>query len=132
MRTESGSTGTIEVSDKVYRGAQTARSLIHFYISKDRMPSEMIQALGILKKAAALVNNGLGKLPNEKSEWIIQAPEEVIAGKPNNQANQALRFLSDREFQEAARSEQRSNPTNHSSACRRKAPVPGVRSLIIP
>jgi fumarate hydratase class II len=75
--------GTIEVPDDVYWGAQTARSLIHFNIGEDRMPPELIRAIGILKKAAALVNNDLGKLPKEKAELIIAAADEVIAGKLN-------------------------------------------------
>ena len=52
--------GTIQVPANVYWGAQTARSLIHFNIGRDTMPPEMIRALGILKKAAALVNEELG------------------------------------------------------------------------
>ena len=84
MRTESDSMGTIEVPDEVYWGAQTARSLIHFNIGEDRMPPELIRAIGILKKAAALVNNDLGKLPKEKAELIIAAADEVIAGKLND------------------------------------------------
>jgi fumarate hydratase class II len=84
MRTESDSMGTIEVPDEVYWGAQTARSLIHFNIGEDRMPPELIRAIGILKKSAALVNNDLGKLPKEKAELIIRAAEEVIAGKLND------------------------------------------------
>ena len=84
MRTESDSMGTIEVPDEVYWGAQTARSLIHFNIGEDRMPPELIRAIGILKKAAALVNNDLGKLPKEKAQLIIAAADEVIAGKLND------------------------------------------------
>ena len=84
MRTESDSMGTIEVPDEVYWGAQTARSLIHFNIDEDRMPPELIRAIGILKKAAALVNNELGKLPKEKAELIIAAADEVITGKLND------------------------------------------------
>ena len=76
--------GTIEVPDEVYWGAQTARSLIHFNIGEDRMPPELIRAIGILKKAAALVNNDLGKLAKEKAESIIGAADEVIAGKLND------------------------------------------------
>jgi fumarate hydratase, class II len=76
--------GTIEVPDEVYWGAQTARSLIHFDIGEDRMPPELIQAIGILKKAAALVNNNLGKLSKEKAELIVAAADEVIAGKLND------------------------------------------------
>ncbi len=80
-RTESDSMGKMEVPADRYYGAQTARSLIHFAIGKDTMPPELISAFGILKKAAALVNQDLGKLPAEKSKLIVQAADEVIAGK---------------------------------------------------
>ena len=76
--------GTIEVPDEVYWGAQTARSLVHFNIGEDRMPPELIRAIGILKKAAALVNTDLGKLAKEKAQLIIAAADEVIAGKLND------------------------------------------------
>jgi fumarate hydratase class II len=80
-RTESDSMGKMEVPSDRYYGAQTARSLIHFAIGKDTMPGELISAFGVLKKAAALVNQDLGKLPAEKSKLIVQATDEVIAGK---------------------------------------------------
>jgi fumarate hydratase class II len=80
-RTESDSMGPIEVPTNVYWGAQTARSLIHFDIGRDVMPPELIRAFGILKKACALVNQELGKLPPEKARLIVQAADEVIAGK---------------------------------------------------
>jgi fumarate hydratase, class II len=73
--------GKIEVPSDRYYGAQTARSLIHFDIGRDTMPSELIRAFGILKKAAALVNRDLGKLSVEKTRMIVQASDEVIAGK---------------------------------------------------
>jgi len=76
--------GKIEVPVDRYYGAQTARSLIHFAIGKDVMPPELISAFGILKKAAALVNQDLGKLPAEKCTLITQAADEVIAGKLND------------------------------------------------
>jgi fumarate hydratase, class II len=82
-RTESDSMGKIEVPVDRYYGAQTARSLIHFDIGKDTMPSELIRAFGILKKAAALVNQDLGKLSPEKAGLISQAADEVISGKLN-------------------------------------------------
>src|SRR6266700_7968623 len=82
-RTESDSMGKIEVPADRYYGAQTARSLIHFAIGKDTMPPELIRAFGILKKAAALVNQDLRKLPAEKAKLIVQAADEVIAGKLN-------------------------------------------------
>ena len=80
-RTESDSMGKIEVPADRYYGAQTARSLIHFHIGTDTMPPELIRAFGILKKACALVNQDLGKLSAEKAKLIVQAADEVIAGK---------------------------------------------------
>jgi fumarate hydratase, class II len=82
-RTESDSMGKIEVPTDRYYGAQTARSLIHFEIGKDTMPPELIRAFGVLKKAAALVNQDLGKLSAEKAKLITQAADEVISGKLN-------------------------------------------------
>lgn len=84
-RVESDSMGTIEVPANVYWGAQTQRSLLHFNIGRDVMPPELIRAFGILKKACALVNQDLGKLPAEKAKLIVQAADEVIAGKLNEQ-----------------------------------------------
>jgi len=83
-RTESDSMGKIAVPADRYYGAQTARSLIHFAIGKDTMPAELIRAFGILKKAAALVNQDLGKLPADKTALITEAADEVIAGKLND------------------------------------------------
>jgi fumarate hydratase class II len=80
-RTETDSMGKVEVPADRYYGAQTARSLVHFAISRDTMPVELIRAFGILKKACALVNQDLGKLPAQKARWITQAADEVIAGR---------------------------------------------------
>jgi fumarate hydratase, class II len=80
-RTESDSMGIINVPADRYWGAQTQRSLHHFSIGKDRMPTEVIRAFGILKKAAALANLELGKLPKDKADLIVRAADEVIAGK---------------------------------------------------
>jgi fumarate hydratase, class II len=80
-RTETDSMGAVEVPADRYYGAQTARSLIHFDIGHDVMPRELIRALGILKKACALVNRDLGKLPEDKCALIAQAADEVIEGK---------------------------------------------------
>ena len=84
-RTESDSMGKIEVPANVYWGAQTQRSLQHFAIGSDTMPPELIKAFGILKKACALVNQELGKLPADKAKLIVQAADEVISGKLNDQ-----------------------------------------------
>jgi fumarate hydratase, class II len=83
-RTESDSMGSIDVPSDKYWGAQTQRSLHHFDIGEDRMPPELIRAFGILKKAAALVNQDLGKLPEDKARLIVQAADEVISGKLND------------------------------------------------
>ncbi len=80
-RTETDSMGPIEVPADRYYGAQTARSLIHFNIGRDIMPREITRSFGILKKACALVNRDLGKLAEDKCKLIIQAADEVIAGK---------------------------------------------------
>ena len=80
-RIETDSMGPIEVQADRYWGAQTERSLHHFNIGDDRMPREMIRALGILKKAAALVNEDLGKLPHDKAQLIVKACDEVIDGR---------------------------------------------------
>ncbi|HEX6278604.1 MAG TPA: class II fumarate hydratase [Pyrinomonadaceae bacterium] len=80
-RIETDSMGEIEVPANVYWGAQTQRSLKHFNIGFDVMPREVIRALGILKKAAAIVNNDLGKLEDDKLKFIVQAADEVIEGK---------------------------------------------------
>ncbi|MDQ2976853.1 MAG: class II fumarate hydratase [Acidobacteriota bacterium] len=81
FRVETDSMGEIEVPADKYWGAQTQRSLLHFDIGDDKMPRAMIRALGILKKAAALVNTDLGKLPTEKLKLIEQAADEVVTGK---------------------------------------------------
>ncbi|MCC6825811.1 MAG: class II fumarate hydratase [Acidobacteria bacterium] len=80
-RVETDSMGPIDVPSNVYWGAQTQRSLIHFNIGFDVMPREMIRALGILKKAAAIVNCDLGKLPEDKKDLVVRAADEVIEGK---------------------------------------------------
>jgi len=80
-RIETDSMGEIEVPADKYYGAQTERSLKHFNIGYDTMPREMIRALGVLKKAAALVNQDLGKLTADKAELIAKATDEVIEGK---------------------------------------------------
>ena len=80
-RIETDSMGEIEVPSDKYWGAQTQRSLHHFNIGFDVMPREMIRALGVLKKACAIVNTDLGKLAEDKRDLIAQAADEVIEGK---------------------------------------------------
>jgi len=81
IRVESDSMGEINVPADKYWGAQTARSLHHFNIGHDLMPIEVVHAFGVLKKAAAITNQELGKLSQDKSELIQQAADEVSSGK---------------------------------------------------
>lgn len=80
-RIETDSMGEIKVPSEMYYGAQTARSLMNFKIGGERFPRELIRALGVLKKAAALTNAELGMLSEEKVELIVKAADEVIEGK---------------------------------------------------
>jgi fumarate hydratase class II len=83
-RIETDSMGEIHVPEDKYYGAQTARSLAHFKIGGERFQSEVIRALGVVKKASALVNMELGLLPKEKGGLIVKAAEEIIEGKLND------------------------------------------------
>ncbi|AKT37040.1 class II fumarate hydratase [Chondromyces crocatus] len=80
-RTETDSFGPIEVDDGKYWGAQTQRSLQNFPIGRERFPREMVAALGLVKKAAAMVNHDLGLLPEVKLNLIVAAADEVISGQ---------------------------------------------------
>jgi len=81
MRVESDSMGTINVPGEKYYGAQTARSLANFDIGGEKMPTEIIRAFGILKKAAALANHKLGLMDVATRDLIVKAADEVIDGK---------------------------------------------------
>lgn len=80
-RIERDTMGELKVPADKYYGCQTARSKMNFKIGTETMPRELIRALGILKKAAALTNAELGTLPQEKADLIVQAADEVIEGK---------------------------------------------------
>jgi fumarate hydratase class II len=81
IRVESDSMGEVEVPADKYWGAQTERSLRHFSIGEDRMPVEIVRALGLLKKAAAVVNAELGLLQKDKADLIVRAADEVVEGR---------------------------------------------------
>ncbi len=80
-RVESDTMGTIEVPSDKYYGAQTARSLMNFDIGGEKMPTEIVTAFGVLKKAAALANHKLGLLDEKTRDLIVAAADEVISGK---------------------------------------------------
>ena len=79
-RVESDSMGDVRVPADRYYGAQTARSIEYFRIGEERMPREMIRALGVVKLAAARANAVLGVLPPDTLELIERAALEVIDG----------------------------------------------------
>jgi len=81
VRTEQDSMGEIEVPAKAYYGAQTERSKRNFKIGSDTFPREMIRALGMVKKAAAMANAKLGDITEEKQTLIVRAADEVISGQ---------------------------------------------------
>ncbi len=81
MRVEHDTMGQIKVPADRYWGSQTARSLANFRIGDERMPREIIRALGILKLAAARTNSNLGLLPEATGELIGRASQEVIDGR---------------------------------------------------
>jgi fumarate hydratase, class II len=80
-RTETDSFGPIEVSAERYWGAQTERSRRNFRIGQDRMPIEIIHALGVVKLASALTNRELGLIDQRRASAIARAAREVIDGK---------------------------------------------------
>src|ERR1700709_2299274 len=80
-RTETDSFGAIDVADDRYWGAQTQRSLHNFKIGWEKQPLPVIRALGVVKRAAAEPNLGLGRLDPKIAEAIVAAAQEVIDGK---------------------------------------------------
>ncbi|WP_440993772.1 class II fumarate hydratase [Cysteiniphilum litorale] len=84
-RKETDSIGEIEVDNSKYWGAQTERSLVHFSIGQERIPHEVIKAIAILKKSAAMANCDLGILPEEKKALITQVADEIIDGQHEDQ-----------------------------------------------
>jgi fumarate hydratase, class II len=80
-RAETDTFGAIEVPGDKYWGAQAQRSLGNFRIGWERQPKSIIRALGIVKRAAAEVNMGLGRLDPKLGQAIVAAAQEVIDGK---------------------------------------------------
>src|SRR3979409_353012 len=80
-RTETDSFGPIEVAADRYWGAQTERSRQNFRIGHDRMPMEIVHALGIVKLASALTNRELGLLDRRRTGAIVRAARAGIDGQ---------------------------------------------------
>ena len=85
MRKEKDSMGEMHIPNEAYYGAQTQRAVENFSISGITLSIPMINALGIIKRSAAIVNHSLGILDNKRKQAIIQAADEIIAGKFNDQ-----------------------------------------------
>lgn len=81
FRTEHDTMGDVQVPADKYWGAQTQRSFENFKIGKDKMPAEIIRAMGILKKAAAEANLELGVLDEARARAIMAAADEVAEGR---------------------------------------------------
>ncbi|WP_395645720.1 class II fumarate hydratase [Terricaulis sp.] len=80
-RTETDTFGPIEVEADKYWGAQSQRSIGNFKIGVEKMPREIIRALGVVKRAAAETNMELGRLDKALGKTVVQAAQEVIDGK---------------------------------------------------
>jgi len=84
FRNEKDSMGTVKVPADAYWGAQTERSLNNFKIGIEKIPMEIIYAFAVLKKAAAITNNNLGKLNKKICKTITKVCDEILAGKLDN------------------------------------------------
>src|SRR3990170_8119574 len=85
FRIEKDSLGEKNVPAEVYYGIQTQRAVENYPISGYRAHPKLIKAMGLIKKAAALANQELGLLDEKRAAAIVQASEEVMAGKLNDQ-----------------------------------------------
>jgi aspartate ammonia-lyase len=85
LRQEKDSLGVREIPDEAYWGAQTSRAIENYPISGERAHPEMIRAYARIKKACAETNLEMGRLPAEKVRAIVQACDEVLAGRHADQ-----------------------------------------------
>ena len=81
FRIEKDALGDVRVPEDRLWGAQTQRSLEHFSIGKDLIPTEMITAYAILKKAAATANHAGKRLGDQQYKLIVQTCDEILSGK---------------------------------------------------
>ncbi|OQB40391.1 MAG: Fumarate hydratase class II [Candidatus Hydrogenedentes bacterium ADurb.Bin179] len=84
-RIEKDALGEVRVPKDSYYGGQTVRSLINFSIGAERMPLEVIHALAYIKAAAAVVNQELGLLDNQRAGAVIEAARQVSSGVLNTE-----------------------------------------------
>ena len=81
MRTEHDFLGELQVPDDVYYGVQTTRAMENFKITGQRIDTDFVQAYAKVKKATIMANMSTGRMPKEVGEPLIQAADEIIAGK---------------------------------------------------
>lgn len=84
-RIEHDTMGEIAVDESVYWGAQTQRSFENFKIGEDKLPQSLIEAMALVKKAAAITNASLGRIEEKQRDLIVQAADDVISGRLNDQ-----------------------------------------------
>ena len=80
-RIEKDTMGEVAVPAEAYWGAQTQRSRDNFKIGGETLPAPLIRAMALVKKAAAQTNAALGRLDDERKNLIVQAADEILAGK---------------------------------------------------
>ncbi|MBV7433426.1 class II fumarate hydratase [Cardiobacteriaceae bacterium TAE3-ERU3] len=80
-RTEHDTMGEVQVDSEAYWGAQTQRSYQNFKIGGETLPKALIEAMALVKKAAAKTNVGLGRIEEKQADLIIEAADDVLAGK---------------------------------------------------
>ena len=80
FRIEKDSIGTIEVPKNALWGAQTQRSIKNFALGNELIPLELIYAITLIKKAAAIANNKLGYLDNQKKDLIKRSCKDILDG----------------------------------------------------
>src|ERR1700728_3404692 len=85
VRNEKDSLGSVEVPENAYYGAQTARAVENYPISGMRAHPLLIRAFGMVKRAAAEANKTLGLISDKRADAIIQAAQEVIDGRWNQE-----------------------------------------------
>ena len=85
FRSEKDTMGAVNVPIDAYWGAQTERSRNNFKIGGETLPQPLIEAMALVKKAAAITNAKLGRISNDKRDFIVQAADEIINGALHDQ-----------------------------------------------
>ena len=85
FRSEKDTMGAVNVPIDAYWGAQTERSRNNFKIGGETLPQPLIEAMALVKKAAAITNAKLGRISNDKRDLIVQAADEIINGALHDQ-----------------------------------------------